>query len=214
MKVHLFGGKSSPSVVNFCMRKIADDNEADFSEEAIDTLRRSFYMDDMIRSVDSVDTAKKLIPDMMSLLERGGFMLGKFMSTHREVIDTVPQDLRAKSLQELPLEDSTLPQESALGLQWNVEGDFFTYTFDLKDKPATRRGLLGTTASLYDPLSLVAPVTLVPKLIQQELCRLQLNWDDEIDADKAHAVSKWKDATKKLVNQAPALLPAGTKYSQ
>ena len=27
MKVHLFGGKSSPSVVNFCMRKIADDNE-------------------------------------------------------------------------------------------------------------------------------------------------------------------------------------------
>ena len=198
MKVHLFGGKSSPSVVNFCMRKIADDNEADFSEEAIDTLRRSFYMDDMIRSVDSVDAATKLIPDMMSLLERGGFKLGKFMSTHREVIDTVPEDLRAKSLQELPLEDSTLPQESALGLQWNVEGDYFTYTFDLKDKPATRRGLLGTTASLYDPLGLVAPVTLVPKLIQQELCRLQLDWDDVIDADKAHAVSKWKDATKKL----------------
>ena len=198
MKVHLFGGKSSPSVVNFCMRKIADDNEADFSEEAIDTLRRSFYMDDMIRSVDSVEAAKKLIPDMMALLDRGGFKLGKFMSTHREVIDTVPEDLRSKSLQELSLEDSTLPQESALGLQWNVEGDFFTYTINLKDKPATRRGLLGTTASLYDPLGLVAPVTLVLKLMQQELCRLQLDWDDDIGDDKAAAVTKWKDATANL----------------
>ena len=198
MKVHLFGGKSSPSVVNFCMRKIADDNETEFSEEAVDTLRRSFYMDDMIRSVDSVEAAKKLIPDMMALLDRGGFKLGKFMSTHRDVIDTVPEDLRAKSLQELSLEDSTLPQESALGLQWNVEGDFFTYKIDLKEKPATRRGLLGTTASLYDPLGLVAPVTLVPKLVQQELCRLQLDWDDEIGADKTEAVKKWKEATANL----------------
>ena len=42
MKVHLFGGKSSPSVVNYCMRRIAGDNEEMFSELAIDTLRRSF----------------------------------------------------------------------------------------------------------------------------------------------------------------------------
>ena len=49
MKVHLFGGKSSPSVVNYCMRKIAEDNQEKFSELAIDTLRRSFYMDDMIQ---------------------------------------------------------------------------------------------------------------------------------------------------------------------
>jgi hypothetical protein len=198
MKVHLFGGKSSPSVVNFCMRKIADDNETDFSEIAIDTLRRSFYMDDMIRSVDSIQAAKSLIPEMQDLLAKGGFKLGKFMSTHREVIDTVPEDLRAKSLQELNIEDSTLPQESALGLQWNVEGDYFTYTIHLQDKPATRRGLLATTASLYDPLGLVAPVTLVPRLIQQELCRLQLDWDDAVPNEKVELISQWKAATASL----------------
>jgi hypothetical protein len=196
MKVHLFGAKSSPSVVNFCMRKIADDNEADFSELAVNTLRRAFYMDDMISSVDSIDVAKKLICDMQELLECGGFKLGKFMSTHREVIDTVPEDLRAKSLQELSIEDSSLPQESALGLQWNVEGDYFTYKIHLQDKPATRRGLLATTASLYDPLGLVAPVTLVPKMIQQELCRLQLDWDDEIPKEKIEVITRWKAATR------------------
>ena len=180
MQVHLFGGKSSPSVVNYCMRKTADDHELNYSELAINTLRRSFYMDDMIRSVKSVEDAKDLIPEMQKLLQEGGFDLGKFMSTSREVIETVPEEKRAKSLQNLDLNDCSLPQESALGLKWNVEGDYFTYSINLQDKPMTKRGLLSTTASLYDPLGLVAPVLLVPKLIQQEMCRQNLEWDDEL----------------------------------
>ena len=198
MKVHLFGGKSSPSVVNFCMKRIADDNEEQFSELAIDTLRRSFYMDDMIRSVESVEVAKNLIPEMQSLLGEGGFNLGKFMSTSRDVIETVPQKIRAKSLQELDLQDSSLPQESALGLKWNVEDDVFTYSVNLQEKPLTKRGLLSTTASLYDPLGLVAPVLLVPKLIQQETCRLELDWDDALPQDKAEEFCKWRNSTTVL----------------
>ena len=198
MQVHLFGGKSSPSVVNYCMRKTADDHELKYTELAIDTLRRSFYMDDMIRSVKCVDDAKDLIPEMQKLLKEGGFDLGKFMSTSREVIETVPEEKRAKSLQNLDLNDCLLPQESALGLKWNVEGDYFTYSIDLQDKPMTKRGLLSTSASLYDPLGLVAPVLLVPKLIQQEMCRQNLEWDDELPQANADEFCKWKDATSAL----------------
>ena len=79
MTAHLFGATSSPSVVGFCMRKTADDNESAFSETAIDTLRRSFYVDDMLRSVPTVEAAKKLIPEMKSLLDKGGFKLTKFI---------------------------------------------------------------------------------------------------------------------------------------
>ena len=203
MQVHLFGGKSSPSVVNYCMRKTADDHELNYSELAINTLRRSFYMDDMIRSVKSVEDAKDLIPEMQKLLQEGGFDLGKFMSTSREVIETVPEEKRAKSLQNLDLNDCSLPQESALGLKWNVEGDYFTYSINLQDKPMTKRGLLSTTASLYDPLGLVAPVLLVPKLIQQEMCRQNLEWDDElpqVSAEEWKWKCKWKDATSALGN--------------
>ena len=200
MTVHLFGATSSPSVVGFCMRKTADDHESTFSETAINTLRRSFYVDDMLRSVPSVECAQKLIPEMKSLLDKGGFKLTKFISSHRDVIDVVPEDDRAKSLQELSIEDNELPQESALGLKWNVEGDYFTYSLNLEDKPATRRGLLATTASLYDPLGLVAPVVLVPKLIQQDLCRKQLGWDDEIPSEAAAEINKWKSSTAELSN--------------
>ena len=198
MQVHLFGGKSSPSVVNYCMRKTADDNELKYSEQAITALRRSFYMDDMITSVKSVDEAKLLIPEMERLLQEGGFDLGKFMSTSRDVIETVVEEKRAKSLQNLNLNDCSLPQESALGLKWNVEGDDFTYSIDLQDKPLTKRGLLSTTASLYDPLGLVAPVLLVPKLIHQEMCRLNLDWDDALPHASAEEFCKWKEATSSL----------------
>ena len=198
MRVHLFGGKSSPSVVNFCMRQIASNNEDRFSELSIDTLRRSFYMDDMIRSVSTVAEAKALIPEMQSLLQTGGFDLGKFMSTSRDVIETVPENQRAKSLHNIDLHDNTLPQESALGLKWDVENDCFTYSVNLQEKPLTKRGLLGTTASLYDPLGLVAPVLLVPKLMQQELCRKELDWDDPIPADVSSAFCKWRDDTTAL----------------
>jgi hypothetical protein len=198
MKVHLFGGKSSPSVVNFCMRRIAEVNEGRFSEQAIETLRRSFYMDDMICSVATVEEAKKIILEMQLLLQAGGFDLGKFMSTSREVIDTVPEEKRAKSLQNLDLNDNSLPQESTLGLKWNVEGDYFTYSVNLQEKPLTKRGLLATTASLYDPLGLVAPVLLVPKLIQQELCRQRLDWDDALPEQKAQEFRDWREQTKEL----------------
>ena len=63
MTVHLFGATSSPSVVGFCMQKTADDHESTFSECAINTLRRSFYVDDMIRSVK--DLLRQLVPDRL-----------------------------------------------------------------------------------------------------------------------------------------------------
>ena len=83
-KFTCLGASRVASVVNYCMRKTADDNELTYSELAIDTLRRSFYMDDMIRSVKSVEEATRaLFRRWRKLLEEGGFSLGKFMSTSR-----------------------------------------------------------------------------------------------------------------------------------
>jgi hypothetical protein len=213
MKVHLFGGKSSPSVVNYCMRRIADENENKFSDQAINVMRRGFYMDDLITSVGTKDEAKGLIPDMQKLLKTGGFDLAKFMSTSREVIESVPEEKRAKSLQDLDLNDSALPQESALGLKWNVEKDVFTYTVNLQEKPLTKRGLLSATASLYDPLGLVSPVLLVPKLIQQELCRMEMDWDDALPDDKAAEFCDWRENTAQLSNlQIPRCFQLGPSH--
>ena len=182
---------SSPSVAGFCMKKTADDNETQFSDSAISALKRSFYVDDMLKSVASVAEGVQLHQEMTELLKRGGFRLTKWLSTHCDVLADIPEAERAKSLQAIDLNDSSLPNQSALGLKWNVELDAFIYDVDLPDKPITKRGLLSMTSSLYDPLGFVGPVVLVPKLIQQELCRQQLDWDDKIPDPLADEFVEW-----------------------
>ena len=198
MKVHLFGATSSPSVAHFCMKKTAVDNANDFSVVAVDTLKRGFYVDDMLKSVATPEAASALIKEMVSLLARGGFKLAKFASTSRQVMDTVPEEDRAKSFKTIDLTDSTLPQDTALGLQWSIEADSFLYDVDLPERELTKRGLLSITASLYDPLGFVGPVVLVPKMTQQELCRRQIEWDDAIPADLLNDVKRWLSAVPEL----------------
>ena len=55
----------------------------------------------------------------------------------------------------------------------------------------TRRGMLSVTSALYDPLGLVAPVTLLPKLMLQDMCRVKLDWDDEVGESQKARWSSW-----------------------
>ena len=63
-------------------------------------------------------------------------------------------------------------------MRWNVESNTFSFTISLAKKPTTRRGILSTVAYLYDPLGLVAPVTLNGKRILQVICEMwnEVGW--------------------------------------
>ena len=52
MVVHLFGAVSSPSVANFALKQTATDNEEQYGTLVAETLRRNFYVDDCLRSVN------------------------------------------------------------------------------------------------------------------------------------------------------------------
>lgn len=85
---------------------------------------------------------------------------------------------RAASIRDLDF-DHTL-MERALGVQWHVTLDMFSFKIATKDKPATRRGILSMISLIYDPLSFVAPFYLSAKILLQTLCKKQLGWDDLI----------------------------------
>ena len=67
--------------------------------------------------------------------------------------------------------DPTCPESrgSSLGLQWDMETDRLSIKTELKNRPMTRRGLLGYVMSPYDPLGIAAPVMLLCKLLQREV---------------------------------------------
>ena len=111
---------------------------------------------------------------------RGAFRLHKFTSNTKEVVECTPPESRAKDIKELDLNRDLLPPERVLGVEWNIENDAFQFRITLKDKTRTRRGILSTVSSIYDPLGFAAPFLLRGKRILQLLCKESIGWDDPI----------------------------------
>lgn len=58
--------------------------------------------------------------------------------------------------------------------------DVSKFKITLKDRPLTRRGILLTFSSVYDPIGILAPVVLIVKKILQNLCRNRIGWDNTL----------------------------------
>ena len=89
------------------------------------------------------------------------------------------------------LKKDSLSVKRALGMQWNVETDVFFYNINIKEKPATRRGMLSTISSIYDPLGLISPFVLRAKMILKQLCSEKLGWDEEIPEEDYISSKTW-----------------------
>ena len=157
MTVHLFGATSSPGCANFALKKVASDYEKQCGSEAAKFVKKNFYVDDGLKSVSSPELAISLIKNSTKLCKMGGFKLHKFISNCKAVIDAVPKEDRSKDLQSLDLTKDTLPVERALGVQWCVESDTLQFRVEMKDQPLTRRGILSTVSSVFDPLGIACP---------------------------------------------------------
>lgn len=77
MTSHIFGVSDSPSCANFCLKRAAEDNKGNFSEDAVNAVKKDFYVDDFIKLVKTVDEAKSLVHEVTSLLSEAGFRLTK-----------------------------------------------------------------------------------------------------------------------------------------
>ena len=198
MMVHLFGGIWSPSCAKFALRRVAEDNASLFDNEVIQAVRRSFYVDDLLKAVKDADEAIMMQKQLTDLLARGGFHLTKWVSNSRYVLDAIPEDERSKELKNVHLEDDKLPTERALGLQWDVETDRFTFNVNVKDMPSTRRGLLSTISSVYDPLGFISPYILKAKIILQRLCKDNVGWDEHVTGLNLKEWESWRDDLTKL----------------
>lgn len=192
MVVHLFGAVSSPGCANFGLKSAADNGEEEFGQDVADFIRNDFYMDDGLISLPSIEEANSLIERSRALCAAAGLRLHKFVSNKREVLDNVPESERAKSLKELDLRVDPLPFERALGIIWCIEKDVFKFRIELRDSPMTRRGMLSTISSIYDPLGFLAPVLLEGKRVLQDLCRENAKWDDPIPEQLNVRWRRWR----------------------
>ncbi|XP_043113913.1 uncharacterized protein LOC122358188 [Puntigrus tetrazona] len=200
MLVHIFGAVSSPSCANYALKKTAEDNEGRVSKEVLNTIRRNFYVDDCLASLPNEEAAISQIQDLRAVCATGGFRLTKWTSNSRPVLASIPDEEKAKEVKELDLDKEKLPMERALGIHWSTETDSFYFKINLKEQQSTRRTILSTVNSIYDPIGFLAPLILPAKRIQQELCRVTCGWDDKIPDGLMKPWKRWLEDLGKLNN--------------
>lgn len=192
MNVHLFGAVSSPGVANFGLRMTAEAGREQFGNEAADFLKNDFYVDDGLKSFATPAKAINVIKNTQAMCAAVNLRLHKFASNSETVLEALPAEDRSKDLKDLDLRHDVLPVQRSLGTYWCIQSDTIGFRIELKDKPLTRRGILSTVSSVYDPLGVIAPVILVGKQLLQELCREGIDWDDPVPAHIRSQWEKWR----------------------
>ena len=186
-----FGDKPSGTIATVALRKTAEMAKENYPQ-ASELLINNTYMDDIINSVDNVETAKKLTNEMETILSNGNFKIKEWIYSHDKIApdqDLLPTDMKTA-------------HEKVLGVVWNPITDNFYFKVKLNLTPKskkrrpkqnqgtttntskilTKRIILSQVNSVYDPLGLASPLTVRAKILMRRLWihNPKLEWDDPI----------------------------------
>lgn len=197
-----YGLRSSPYHAIRTLLQLADD-EGHRYPQAAQILRTSIFVDDILCGHDSVESAQILQTELIDLLGLGGFQLSKWTSNCPQLLERFPDDQC-----DMPKDFDISPDSNTikvLGIQWIPQSDEFTYRITLPPiTQVTKRSILSTVASLYDPNGWVTPVVFRAKLLLQKLWLLKLGWD-EPPPDEVH--TEWQHISQDLPQLSNLRLP-------
>ena len=122
-------------------------------------------------------------------------MSHKFVINDVELLSKIDESNRAKEVKNITPEMSG----KALGIKWDIGSDAFYFEMPkFENGTLTRRVILSTVSSLYDPLGFVGPLMVQGKLIFQGVTRLKLAWDDKVPDSVCEKWFKWLECLDTL----------------
>jgi len=117
---------------------------------------RNFCVNDGLASLPSEAEAIDVLRTSQEVLAKSNIRLHKTAANSSYIMQAFPAENRTKELKDL---DLPLPLQRSIGFSWNKEMDHFSFFVSREEKPVTRRGILPTVNSLFDPLGFVVAVT-------------------------------------------------------
>ncbi|XP_059060728.1 uncharacterized protein LOC131853727 [Achroia grisella] len=170
----VFGVASSPfhliATINHHL-----DHCHDHLKQTAEQLKNSFYVDNCVTSLPSKAALDKFINESKELMINGKFDLRGWVSSPILV-------------------DNKVENISILGVLWNINGDNLRCNCNsLKniDEKITKRSLLSITQRVFDPIGIVCPTTIIPKMIIQAAWTYKLTWDEELPQNLAKDFKTW-----------------------
>lgn len=218
MRVHVFGNCPSPAVAIYGLKRTAMEGEEDYGPEVRSFVHRHFYVDDGLKSFLSAEDAIKVLKGAQDMLAQSNLRLHKIVSNSVEVMRAFPAEDLASNLQDLDVGQDSPPMQRSLGLGWDLATDTLTFHVDCAEKPFTRRGVLSTINSLFDPLGFAAPFSVQGRLILRELTTETCDWDAPLPREKLEQWQRWctslQDLRELKIPRAYTMVPLSTAQSK
>ncbi|XP_030209647.1 uncharacterized protein LOC115541880 [Gadus morhua] len=197
MTVHVFGNSPSPSVAIYGLRRAIHEGAHKHGEDTVQFVERHFYVDDGLISVPTEAEAISLLQRTQTSLSESNLRLHKFASNREAVLQAFAPEDRAV-LKDLDLSGEATPVQRSLGLLWETTTDTFTFAVSEHKKAFTRRGVLSTVNSVFDPLGMVAPVTIEGKSLLRGLSVDTCDWDAPLPEQKLKQWEAWRESLHDL----------------
>jgi hypothetical protein len=195
---HVFGNTGSPCVAMSVVRAKA----AELSKElplASRIVMENSIIDDTMTSVDTPKEALTLYEGVKKIYHGCSMVPHKIASNSREVLDNIPNTEKAKGFHTEDFLTNVSPSTTTLGMLWLSFSDVYTYrAMRVPDDVCTMRQILKYTASLFDPLGLLAPYIIRARLIVQRCCKAKLTWDEKVPTDILSDWNDWKNELRVL----------------
>lgn len=179
----LFGSVSSPFILNAVLKTHLENSPSSAAQD----LLQNTYVDNLVSGKDDLNAAILYYEDAVNTLAQAGFKLRSWTSNNSQ--------LREKFKQDNIQHDK--PTTGVLGMNWKTDTDTLSYKPQIKRDAAvyTKREVIKTTASFFDPLGFLLPVHVGAKIFIQKLWRENLDWDQPLPDELA---TEWTSIREEL----------------
>jgi len=145
-------------------------------------LLEALHVDDLTSSHDFEKEAFEFYSSCKAHFAKASFNMRKFESNSLELENTVKDNFDGEK--EVISGDMT----KVLGITWNKKHDLFVFNFKsllakAKFDSPTKRNVIQFASSIFDPLGLINPLVVKFKLLFQQICARNLDWDTLIPDD-------------------------------
>ena len=145
-------------------------------------MAKSFYVDDFNSTVHNVKEGEELYKKIKLRFLDASFNVRKWKTNSLELQNYIDKMERSIS----PSSDiHSNYKTKVLGIEWGTINEYLSYSFEdlvesFKSVLPTKRSILGLIAKFYDPVGLIQPVIIKLKLLFQEVCLTNVDWDSKI----------------------------------
>ncbi|VDK17567.1 unnamed protein product [Anisakis simplex] len=189
----LFGAKSSPFLLAGVVRHHLTQSKSPWAR----AIAGNIYVDNVLLRASTTEQAKEAYREAKEISASAKMNLCDFSTNDSEVYQYInEQDRHGK------------PVVKVLGILWDTDSDRLT----IKTQPpmvdkTTKRSILRHIAKHFDPLGLISPIILPPKLFLQDVTKQTKKWDEVTDTNITQRWNTLQSDWKQMSFCIPHIIP-------